>query len=315
MKDNIDELLNGYIDGELTQRQQVEVQRLLKHDEQVAQRLNQLEKSKMLVASLPTVDAPAGMLDRIMTSLDTRAILEHEAVVATNNSAGATYLFARKLVAAAAMITLMAILAVVVYTILAPHSDAPIIVAGGTPAVAPASEDFYGRLELKTANLAAFDGVLARAIKSQGLEDSVTTATINGKKTYNLACSRDSAKAVMAELSGVWKYLDATTLVVETDTFAKEVAVNDVTAQQIEQIVDGSTLNERIGLANELAAENKFAKLLPDENSLPGMQNLMAMPTLGMPVLTGDRDDSQTKVAAPAKPGELVNLTIVLESQ
>ena len=313
MKDNIDELLNGYIDGELTQRQQVEVQRLLKHDEQVAQRMNQLQKSKMLVASLPRVDAPAGMLDRIMTSLETRAILEHETVVATNNSSGATYLFARKLVTAAAMITLMAILAVVVYTILAPHSDAPTVVPGGTVAVVPASQDFYGRLELRTANLAAFNGVLARAIKSQGLEDSVTTAAINGKKTYNLTCSRDSAKAVIAELSGAWKNLNAATLVLETDTFAKEVAVNNVTAQQIEQIIDGNTLNDRIDLAGQLATTNRLAQLFPDENSLPGMQLLVDMPTLVMPVLTGD--DPQTKVATPAKPGERVNLTIVLESQ
>jgi len=283
----------------LSQRQQVEVQRLLKHDEQVAQRLNQLRKSKMLVASLPTVDAPEGMLDRIMTSLETRAILEHEAVVATTNSSGATYLFARKLVTAAAMITLMAILAVVVYTILAPYSDMPTDLAGSTSAntFAAASQDFYGRLELKTANLAAFNAVIARAIESQGLEDSVTTSIINGKETYNLVCSRDSAKGLMTKLSAEWKNLDAATLVVETDTFTKEVAVNNVTAQQIERIIDGNTLSERIGLANELAAGNKLAQLFPDENSLPGMQFLTAVPTPVMPVLTGDRDDSQTKAA------------------
>jgi len=312
MKDNIDEFLNAYIDGELTQRQQIELQRLIKHDEQVAKRLNQLQKSKVLVASLPTVDAPAGMVDRIMTSLETRAILKHQPA-SVNTHAGAAYLFARKLVAAAAMITLMAILAVVVYTILAPNSETPTIATNNTATVAPATEDFYGRLELTTANLAASNAVLARAIESQGLEGIAKAQTINGQKTYNLTCSRAGAKALIAGLSGIWKNLQTATLVLQTDTFAKDVAVNTVTAEQIAQIIDKDTLNERIDLANELAAANKLAKLMPNENMLPGMRNHTIMPTLVMPVLTSDKA-SPAKVAAPAKPGERVNLTIVLRT-
>ena len=45
---NMDELLNSFIDGELTPRQQTEVQRLIAHEEKVAQRLRQLQKCKML---------------------------------------------------------------------------------------------------------------------------------------------------------------------------------------------------------------------------------------------------------------------------
>ena len=41
---NIDELLNGFIDGELTARQQTEVQRLITHNPEVEQRLRQLQK-------------------------------------------------------------------------------------------------------------------------------------------------------------------------------------------------------------------------------------------------------------------------------
>ena len=33
---NIEELLNGFIDGELTSREHTEVQRLIQHDRQVA---------------------------------------------------------------------------------------------------------------------------------------------------------------------------------------------------------------------------------------------------------------------------------------
>ena len=44
---NMDELLNSFIDGELPARQQTEVQRLIAHDEKIAQRVRQLQKSKM----------------------------------------------------------------------------------------------------------------------------------------------------------------------------------------------------------------------------------------------------------------------------
>ena len=60
---NTEELLNSYIDGELTEREKTEVQRLISHDAQVAQRLRELQKSKMLVSSLPRAKAPAKILD------------------------------------------------------------------------------------------------------------------------------------------------------------------------------------------------------------------------------------------------------------
>ena len=39
---NIDELLNGFIDEELTTRQHTEVKRLIKNDAQIAKRLKEL---------------------------------------------------------------------------------------------------------------------------------------------------------------------------------------------------------------------------------------------------------------------------------
>ncbi len=70
----IDELLNSFIDGELPPRQQTEVQRLIAHDPQVGQRLRQLQKCKMLLASLPFAEAPAGMLENIKAALEREAL-------------------------------------------------------------------------------------------------------------------------------------------------------------------------------------------------------------------------------------------------
>ncbi|MHC4734051.1 MAG: anti-sigma factor family protein, partial [Planctomycetota bacterium] len=76
---NIEELLNSYIDGELTEREQTEVKRLISHDAQVAQRLRELQTSKILVSSLPRAEAPDRILDGVKASLETEALSSERA--------------------------------------------------------------------------------------------------------------------------------------------------------------------------------------------------------------------------------------------
>ncbi|MHC4397385.1 MAG: anti-sigma factor family protein [Planctomycetota bacterium] len=126
---NIDELLNSFIDGELTQRQFTEVQRLAAHDEQIAQRLCELQECKVLVSSLPSVEAPSWMADEIKTTFERKALLG-QALEHCEERRGARHLLFRKVVSAAAMIGLAAVLLVVIYTILVPESvpDKPVAV-------------------------------------------------------------------------------------------------------------------------------------------------------------------------------------------
>jgi len=57
----IDELLNSYIDGELTVDQQAEVEELRARDEGIAQRLSQFQKCQTLIGALPPRGgAPSG---------------------------------------------------------------------------------------------------------------------------------------------------------------------------------------------------------------------------------------------------------------
>ena len=78
IKPDIDELLNGFIDGELSSRQQTEVQRLIANDTQVQQRLKQLKKTKLLVGSLPFVEAPSDTFELVTTSLERRTLLDEQ---------------------------------------------------------------------------------------------------------------------------------------------------------------------------------------------------------------------------------------------
>ncbi len=113
---NIDELLNSFIDDELSPRHRTEVQRLIAHDAEVTERLAELERCKMLVGSLPRAEAPPEMVEDIKAALERRTLLgqrpEH-----IESQRGLMQLFVRKVTSAAAMIGLVAVLVAVIYSI------------------------------------------------------------------------------------------------------------------------------------------------------------------------------------------------------
>jgi len=202
---NIEELLNGYIDGELTESENIEVQRLVSHDAKVAQRLRELQTSKILVSSLPRAEAPAGILDNVKASLETEAVSEERNwnEGPSSGRVGVRHLIVRKFLAVAAMIGLVAILGSVVYTIVAPESH-PI---HPVPEVA-----FNGRLELKTDTLSTVNTFIDRAIEEKGLTDSISVKNQNGKRVYSLTCSQKDLNLLLAGLTDVWERCNSTTL-------------------------------------------------------------------------------------------------------
>jgi len=219
---NIEELLNSFIDGELTQREATEVERLIADDMRIAQRFRELQKSKMLVVSLPRAEAPAEMAEEIKASLE-RMTLSGQQAERFDERAGARHLLVRKVLAAAAMIGLVAILSAVVYTIVAPES-------------VPPAAGFRGRLELKTSNLAAVDSFIKKAIEDNGLKYS-SPGKQGDKSVYALSCSREGLNLLLADLENIWERFDSTTLFVETKTPGKEVVVDGVSAEQIANLI------------------------------------------------------------------------------
>jgi len=203
---NIEELLNGYIDGELTEREVAEVQRLISHDKKVAQRLRELQTSKILVSSLPRAEAPARILDNVKASLEAEAVSDERAwsEEPSGGRVGVRHLMVRKFLAAAAMIGLVAILGSVVYTIVAPPDSHPI---PPVPEVA-----FNGKLELKTDTLSTVNTFIDRLIEEKGLSDSISIESQGGKRVYSLTCSQEDLNLVLAGLTDVWEKCNSTTL-------------------------------------------------------------------------------------------------------
>jgi len=220
---NINELLNGFIDGELSERQKTEVQRLIAHDPQIAEHLRQLQKCRMLVSSLPYEQVPVDIAEQVKAALERKALLA-EQPIAVDERKGARHLMFRKVFAAAAMFILVAILAGVVYTIVSPGPAQPAM-------------GFKGRLELKTSNLLAAGELINNVIKDNGLADSVDIKRQRDKNIYTLTCSREKLSSFLVNLDKSWDSFNSATLFVETQAAQEHVVVNDVDAEQIANLI------------------------------------------------------------------------------
>jgi len=229
-KPDIEELLNSFIDGELTERERTEVQRLITHDEQVAKRLRELQKTQMLVGSLPRAEAPAQIMNGIKASLEREKVSDEPvwSVERFEKRAGARHLLARKVLAAAAMIGLVAIFGGVIYTIVAPDAD----YRAGMPTVA-----FSGRVELKTNALMEVNAFINRAIEDNGLSDCVSLESRGNRRVYSITCSREDLNLLLADLANIWERFDSSTLFVEAKSPGKQVVVNGVSAEQISKLI------------------------------------------------------------------------------
>jgi len=338
---DIDELLNSFIDGELDQRHQTEVQRLIKHDEQIAERLRKLQKCKRLVSSLPYAEAPDEMLGDIKTSLEERRLLESaRRGQRLDEREGARHLLVRRFVAAAAMIGLVAVLAVVIYSILAPQavtdkpfaveqpkmqkSEPAVIVATAekpTGQISLTEMEFNGRLELKTSNPSEVAAFINRAIE-HNIPSDERSAAVPGelRESHALSCSRQNLRLLLADLGGIWDKFDSATLFVNTDRPEGQIVIDAVAAKQVIEIVNQDDFETRIKAAKYFAALNNMAELLPGKEILTAIDDSgPALLTIPKPVLTSGvshpQEESEKPVKKPAartEDDQKVHLTIVV---
>jgi hypothetical protein len=298
-----DELLNAFIDGELNDRHRTEVARLISHDPQVAARLQELERCKILLESLPRAEAPAWMLEKIRAPIPSRPKIE--------NLTGARHLLARKVLATAAVIALVGVLATVVYDIVIPGSPEGSGPDSYAAAPSPDVPQFYGRVELITASLPPVDSVIRRAIDYYGLSPAVPAEQLGDTTSYTVSCDRGTLSLLLADLRDVWNELDSATLYVETATPAEKLAIEAVTTEQIVAIVGENTAEARRQVARDLALMNKMDQLIPGREVLAAAEPRRTTLAAPKPTLTS-RDTTVSKRAGESESDRNIHLTIVI---
>jgi hypothetical protein len=266
-----DELLSAFLDGELSARQQTEVQRMAAHDRDTAERLQQLRNCRTLLNVLPRAEAPADLLEQVKLSLERRSLLEERSIL-TSTRAGVRHLRTRRLMAAAAMFVLVGVLGLVIYQIVAP---AP---AGRTPSVAGGSIDtpplpippvkyvsspFSGRLELSTASLKQTANVISSCVENNGLSVDTQWNPEGTRAVCHISGPRGGLSHLLADLDAAGQSFKTARLSVETDRFGESIAVDAVTLAQVAQIMNQRTDQARVRTAMNLAMLNRVAQEIP----------------------------------------------------
>lgn len=332
---NNEQLLNAYIDGELSEREKTQVKRLIDHDEQLRARLAELRKVKAVVGALPTVSAPSTILDEVRASLERKMIL-NEYNSSVDETQGARHLMLRRISAAAAIIVLVGVLGVIVYNIVrVPPQKIPDLndpVGGGI-----AIND-YGAVEdggSDISNTAAAVNVRPLVMELTMLSDSqlnasrvVSNAIYNhalleytipkrtpSRSQYIISCTRRQAMSLLTDLSEQWDSLGTASLQVNFSEPREEVQVPDVTAGQVAGILAARDRIERLKLARDYTTLNRMQNVITknSEDSLsPSADNLKPV----QPRMTsgqGERDSRRNIPELKDNQSHPVKLTITLE--
>jgi len=331
---NIDELLNSFIDGELGPREQTEVQRLVANDDEIAGKLRGLQKCRLMVSALPFDEAPAEITQDIKAALERKTLLG-----ATHSDfeqrRGQLHLFARKFAAAAAMFLLVAVLGAVVYTIVSPvdtkHKKVAVEkwrqpvtkivmqksevkeVVVSKPVAPPQvvvekpvakADDFTGKIELKVRDIAAADAFIHRAFEDNGLTPQSSPVGTN-RKVYSINCSEQTLKSFLSQLKGIWNRFDSTRLLVD-----EKAVVDGVTAEQIFNIAEQASCSEQMQTAKNFAAFNSMNQRLPGKEVMTAMGDKQDdLANIPKPVLASKEKAKET---AADEGSERINLTIVI---
>jgi hypothetical protein len=273
-KEHIDkeELLSGYIDGQLTPRQLTEFKRLLAHDPNLHKELEALEYQRRILQSLPVETAPVLMAEEIRSVLERRFILADS--VHSVHVSDVWGLRLRKVAAAAAMVLLpLIILGAVVFTILQPEESVPGV---STEAVAlspqPAAEPLFSAvLQFQTDQPIAANDFIEKKIHTLGLMNFTTPGRQSDRTSYKIICSRRYIEGLVGELAELWpRCRKASYAILDTGT-NQPVHVEAIDPQQTLTMLQLTDMSNARKLAQDIAEQNtqKAAQTSPAEPQLP----------------------------------------------
>jgi len=321
----IEELLSGYLDGELSERTRTEVKRLIRHDDAVAKKFNQMKKQKDLLSALPVIPAPHRMYETIKSSAERKLILnqwsEHP-----DESKGAKHLMFRHALTVAAMFALVAALAWVIYDVMMPEhylNKLPIVkkimdkLPGDTekartpssvmPPVKYATMDqpLNSALRLNTYNFIDVTNFIDKAIYSRGLLEYTIPKRRPEKTTYKISGPPQRVIALIDDIQAIWDKCEIATLTIYGPTMNSGVIIDSVTATQIKTIIDQSLTGNHIQIAKNFAYLNSIAKKMPGkdmhetasaEKHKPSLPLIPVKPILTSPIQPPMPEAEQNKI-------------------
>ncbi len=280
--ENIEELLNCYLDGELDERKSNEIKRLIANDSKIQSLYDSLKRYKSLMDTVSQAPAPEGLCDNITARLE-RDVLLADAPIHTLK-AGKRHLLAKRLMTAAAVIALAAALSAVIFDIFVPKSSRQQLLSGAmrkrtikqvmyekpfpetkqpqdTKIVPGKKYDvpFIAILTLKTKSPIEVDWFVAKALTTTNLFNR--TAAIDrqaGTVRYVINCNEQSLASLIQELSFIWPQCADVKIDIGTEQTGKYITINNISSQQAMEICKAENSSQRLRMANDLAIISKF---------------------------------------------------------
>jgi hypothetical protein len=284
MKDmeQIEEILNCYIDGELDERKSNEVKRLIDNDKEIYSLYDSLKRYKNLMDAVSQQPVPEGLCDNITSQLE-RGVLLAETETYSHN-AGRRHLMARRLMTAAAVIALTAVLSLVIFDIFVPKSSRQQLLSSTFRKKAikqvlyekpfadtKQQEDikivpqktydapFVAILTLKTNSPIEVDWLVAKALTTTNLFSQTTAIDRQpGIVRYVVNCNNQSIVSLMQELSFIWPQCIDAKIDIGTEQTGKYITINNISTEQIMEICKAENFGQRLRIANDLAVINKL---------------------------------------------------------
>lgn len=291
--EKLDELLSCYIDGELSDRQQTEIKRLIDNDEALREKIACLKAQKAILNELPIETVPPGLLGQIEGSLERSCILG-DFDSGNAESAGARHLLAKRTVAAAIILVLSGVLVSLVVNIMLPsvpggENSAKVDPTNSSyvqPFLPPESIEepvpgmpeagiFTASLDLATRDPIQMNSLLRKALHNNDLlgyaeppkpDDPRHTTTVN--------CAKYQVVALLSDLRPEWNRCGRVTFIVKDYRDDSDVTVKDVTCAQVVEIFNREKIYNRIELAKDYS---DFNSLTP---SRPLRDNFARVPSL-----------------------------------
>ncbi len=302
-KERIDNLLNGYLDGELGPREHTEVKRLLLNDKSVSLRLKELEKYRQLMACLPQEEAPSFIMENIREKIKNTTPPPAIKYETHPSKEGFKQLVIRKVFAAAAMLILAAFLGGVIYSIVAPekYAEKPMIVNSDTdtkllneenrPAglseLPPVNYSFEATLEFNTKNRRSVTAYIQRTIAENKQVLLIEQIAEKKDSSFAITGSKQGLSTFLADLASQWVQLGEAWLYVENQHKKPKILVSNITPQQIDKIASGENSETIIAMAEDFALLNRMSAPVKKQGLVITNDEIELMPA-PKPVLTSN---------------------------
>jgi hypothetical protein len=323
-KHNIEELLNEYVDGELSERKYTELKRMMEHDPELLERFNQLKKQKQILNAMPVEAAPAGLLDEVVGSMERKLILNEYSAVSVESEGIKNLIFRRLMTAAVAMV-LFGGLGGLIYKIIAPPKmesskelaviveDTDIELSMGFDPVKKDLADaivdnpvFRASLHLKTEHAIAMNSFIKKSIFNHDMNGFVNPPENEGtSSTVRITCGIDRIVELVNDLQSEWDKCKEADLSIYDHALAREIVIERISSKQLVDVFSENKFYTRMQVAKDYA---DFNRLNPYGNRILVASNEMSNEAV-MPELTSvTRVKSQNRLDG----GEKISLVITV---